>query len=316
MDKKFVILPDVTCDLNKDLQKEFDIELIKGHVKYPNGKEETSMVDWTECSFLKEPTAEIFYSELKKDPEGFATAPANVYEYYNVFEKYVQNGQAILSMSISSGMSGTYNFTLQAREMILEKYPQADIRCFDSLRFGPGFGLMAIWASILRGEGKTLDETVQFLEENKKRFHQMGWLDDLSFVAKKGRISHPKAFFGKLIGVKPLGEFGSSGITSVVGKAKGEKSAYKAIIEYIAQTIENPTEQIILIAQTNRRPQAEVLEKMIQERFHPKAIYISDVYPACGINIGPGLMAAYYIGTPISDDLSQEKELITKILAE
>lgn len=316
MDKKFIILPDVTCDLNKDLQKEFDIEIIKGHVKYPNGKEEPSMTDWADCSYLNEHVAEEFYRELKKDPDGFATAPANVYEYYNTFEKYVQNGQAVLSMSISSGMSGTYNFTLQAREMILEKYPQADIRCFDSLRFGPGFGLMAIWASLLRKEGKTLDETVQFLEENKKRFHQMGWLDDLSFVAKKGRISQPKAFFGKLIGVKPLGEFGSSGITSVVGKAKGEKSAYKAIIEYIAQTIENPTEQIILIAQTSRRPQAEVLKTMIEEKFHPKAIYISDVYPACGINIGPGLMAAYYIGTPISDDLSKEKELIAKILAE
>ena len=316
MNKNFVILPDITCDLNKELQQKFDIEVIKGHVKYPNGKEENSMLDWAECSFLTEHTAEEFYSELKKDPTGFTTAPANVYEYYNTFEKYVQKGQAILSMSLSSGMSGTYNFTLQARDMILEKYPQAEIRCFDSMRFGPGFGLMAIWASLLRQEGKTIDETLQFLEENKNRFHQMGWLDDLSFVAKKGRISQPKAFFGKLIGVKPLGEFSPAGVTSVVGKAKGEKSAYKAIINYIEQTIENPTEQIIIIANTSRKPQAEVLRAMIEEKFHPKAIYLSDVYPACGVNIGPGLMAAYYIGTPISDDLSQEKEMIEKILAE
>ena len=213
-------------------------------------------------------------------------------------------------------MSGTYNFTLQARDMILEKYPQAEIRCFDSMRFGPGFGLMAIWASILRNEGKTLDETMQFLEENKTRFHQMGWLDDLSFVAKKGRISQPKAFFGKLIGVKPLGEFDPSGVTTAVGKAKGEKSAYKAIIEYIKQTIENPSDQIIIIANTSRKPQSECLKLMIEETFHPKAIYINDVYPACGINIGPGLMAAYYIGKPISDDLSQEKEMIARILLE
>lgn len=316
MDKNFVILPDITCDLNKELQEKFDIEVIKGHVKYPNGKEENSMLDWAECSFLTEHTAEEFYSELKKDPAGFTTAPANAYEYYNAFEKYVQKGQAILSMSLSSGMSGTYNFTLQARDMILEKYPQAVIRCFDSMRFGPGFGLMAIWASLLRQEGKTIDETLQFLEENKNRFHQMGWLDDLSFVAKKGRISQPKAFFGKLIGVKPLGEFSPAGLTTVVGKAKGEKSAYKAIINYIDQTIENPTEQIIIIANTSRKPQAETLCAMIEEKFHPKAIYVSDVYPACGVNIGPGLMAAYYIGTPISDDLSQEKEMIEKILAE
>ena len=229
MDNKFIILPDVTCDLKKEIRDEFDIEIIGGHVKYPNGKEEPSMLDWAECSYLSEPTAEAFYSELKKNPTGFTTAPANVYEYYNAFEKYIKDGYSILSLSLSSGMSGTYNFSLQAKDMILEKYPEAQIRCFDSMRFGPGFGLMAIWASLLRREGKTLDETLEFLEENKKRFHQMGWLDDLSFVCKKGRISQPKAFFGTLIGVKPLGEFGSSGVTTVVGKAKGEKSAYNAI---------------------------------------------------------------------------------------
>ena len=316
MCKKFIILPDVTCDLNKDIRKEFNIEIIGGHVKYPNGKEEPSMLDWAECSYLSEPTAEAFYNELKRDPAGFTTSPANVYAYFNAFEKYVKEGYGILSMSISSGMSGTYNFTLQARDMILEKYPQAQIKCFDSLRFGPGFGLRAIWASLLRGEGKTLDETVCFLEENKSRFHQMGWLDDLSFVAKKGRISQPKAFFGKLIGVKPLGEFDHSGVTTVIGKAKGERSAYRAILEYVSQTIVDPTEQIIIIANTNRRAQAEVLKAMIEEKFHPKAIYINDVYPACGINIGPGLMAAYYFGTPISSDLSQEKEMVSKILLE
>lgn len=316
MDKKFVILPDVTCDLNQDIRKAFDIEIVAGHITYPNGKEETSMLDWADCSYISEPTAEAFYNELKKNPDGFTTSPANVYECYNAFEKYVQEGYGVLFMSISSGLSGTFSFASQAKEMILETYPEAEIRCFDSMRFGPGFGLMAVWASLLRQEGKTLDETVQFLENNKNRFHQMGWLDDLSFVAKKGRISHPKAWFGRLIGVKPLGEFDSCGLTTVIGKAKGEKSAYRAIIEYISQTIENPTEQIVFIANTNRRPQAEVLKTMIEEKFHPKAIYINDVYPACGINIGPGLMAAYYVGKPISDDLSQEKERISKILLE
>lgn len=314
MEKNFIILPDVTCDLSKELQDLFDIEVVCGHVKYPNGKEDVSMLDWSECSFVSEHTAEAFYNALKKDPAGFTTAPPNVYEYYNAFEKYIQNGYGILSISISSAMSGTYNFALQAKDMILEKYPQAEIKCFDSMRFGPGFGLMAIWASILRKKGKSLDETMSFLEDNKSRFHQMGWLDDLSFVAKKGRISQPKAFFGKLIGVKPLGEFDPSGVTTIIGKAKGEKSAYKAIMEYISQTIENPSEQIIIIANTSRKSQSNVLKAMIEEKFNPQAVYVCDVFPACGINIGPGLMAAYYMGKPISEDLSQERELMTKIL--
>lgn len=312
--EKFVILPDVTCDLNAEIRKKYDIQIITGHVHYPNGVEEESMLSWEECSFLKEHTSEEFYEALSKNPNGFTTAPPNIQEFYNVFEKYVKDGYGILSMTISSGMSGTFNFAVTAKEMILEKYPDAKIECFDSLRFGPGYGLMAIYASILREEGKTLAETKEYLEANKSRFHQIGWLDDLSFVAKKGRVSHAKAFMGKLIGIKPLGEFDYNGLTTVVAKAKGEKSAYKAMVSYIEKTIENPEEQVIIVAHTNRRSQAEHYKQLIQEKFNPKEIYLNDVYPACGINIGPGLMAAYYVGKPISSGLEEEKALISSIL--
>ena len=57
-------------------------------------------------------------------------------------------------------------------------------------------------------------------------------------------------------------------------------------------------------------------KKMIEEKFHPKAVFINDVFPSCGINIGPGLMAAYYMGKPISRDLSEERALFDKLTSE
>ena len=315
-EERFVILPDVTCELNASIREEYGIDVILGHISYPDGTEGDAILDWKDCPFLKEHTGEEFYTELGKNPSGFTTAPPNIQEFYNAFEKYVKEGVGVLSMTISSGMSGTYNFSKKAKEMILEKYPDAKIECFDSLRFGPGYGLMAIYASVLRSEGKTLSEVKDYLEKNKSRFHQAGWLDDLSFVAKKGRISHAKAFMGKLIGVKPLGEFEQTGMTTVIGKAKGEKSAYRAMLSYIESTVTDPSEQIMIIAHTNRRAQAEYFKQMVEEKFHPKKIYLNDVYPSCGINIGPGLMAAYYVGKEISEDLSSEKALMAKILSE
>ena len=104
-------------------------------------------------------------------------------------------------------------------------------------------------------------------------------------------------------------------MTTVIGKAKGAKAAYEVLMKYIEKTIENPEEQTIFIAQTNRMPQAEKYRELIQERFHPKEIFINDVFPSCGINIGPGLMAAYYMGKPISRDLSEEKAIIEQALA-
>lgn len=87
-------------------------------------------------------------------------------------------------------------------------------------------------------------------------------------------------------------------------------------MKYIEATVEAPEDQYFFIAQTNRLPQAEVYKQMIEERFHPKGVFINDVYPFCGINIGPGLMAAYYMGKPISEDLSAERAMIEKYISE
>ena len=155
-----------------------------------------------------------------------------------------------------------------------------------------------------RSAGKTLDETAEYIEANRSRFHQAGYMDDLAFVAKKGRLTHAKAFFGMLAGIKAIGECDSNGLTTVLTKVKGTKLALDVLIDYMANTITEPEEQIIFIAQTNRLPQAEIYKKMIEDTFHPKAVYINDVFPACGINIGPGLMSSYYMGKEISHDLS------------
>lgn len=308
--KSFVILADATCDLNESFQKEYDIGVIPGHIELPDKTEIPSFLKWEAYS------RDEFYAALKKNPNGYATSPANVAEFAAAMEPYAAEKVGILLMTISSGISGAYNFACQARKEVLEKYPEAEICCVDSMRFGPGFGLMAVWASMLRAEGKSLSETAQWLEENKNRFHQAGWLDDLSFVAKKGRISQPKAFFGTLAGVKPIGEFDDNGLTTVLGKVKGAKAAYAVLLSYMEATIEDPENQMIFIAQTNRLPQAMEYKKLIEEKFHPKAVYVNDVFPACGINIGPGLMAAYYLGKPISKGLTEERELFGKLTAE
>lgn len=308
--KSFVILADATCDLSEEFQREYDIGVIPGHIELPDGTEIPSFLKWEKYS------REDFYASLKKNPNGYSTSPANVAEFSAAMEPYAAENVGVLLLTISSGISGAFNFASQAREELLRKYPSAEIRIVDSMRFGPGFGLMAVYASMLRSQGKTLAETAQWLEDNKNRFHQAGWLDDLSFVAKKGRITQPKAFFGTLAGVKPIGEFDYNGLTTVLGKVKGAKTAYSVLLGYMEATIENPEEQIIFIAQTNRLPQAMEYKKMIEEKFRPKAVFVNDVFPSCGINIGPGLMAAYYMGKPISKDLSEERALFDKLTSE
>lgn len=303
----FIIMVDTTSDVDDCLAKEYGIKLLPAHYSQ-DGKEFISLPSWGE------ETRESFYASLKQAPQRYTTAPPSVGEMAKVMEDAVKEGKGVLYLTMSSSLSGTYHFAIQAKELVTAKYPEAEIECFDTFRFGPAIALMAVNAAVKRNGGADMKETVKELYDTKNRYHQAGWLDDLTFVAKKGRITHSKAFFGTLIGVKPIGEFDENGMTTVLGKAKGERSAYKTLINYIKATLPDPHTQTVLIATTNRRPQAEVFCEMIKNEIRPKSVIVKDVYRSSGINVGPGLMAAYYVGTPISKGLEYESKIIKESL--
>jgi DegV family protein with EDD domain len=309
MGRQFVILPDVCCDLNKQLREEYSIDYVPCHMTTPDGEEHLTLLDWDEMGMEHD----SFYDDLKKRPSAYSTAPASTEEFALAFEKFVKQDKDVLSITISGGMSVTYRLACQAADIVKEKYPQAHIRLIDSRRFSAGYGLLCIKAAELRAQGMGVDEVADYIEANKNRVHQIGWLDDLSFTAKKGRITNAKAFFGTLAGIKPIGEFDYNGMTTVIAKVKGEKKAYRVLLDYMQNVIENPEEQIVLIAQSKRLEQAKAYKQMIEERFHPKKVYITDVFTACGINVGLGLMAAYVFGKTISQNLAEERALLESL---
>ena len=300
MNEKFVILVDSTCDIDEELQKQYDIEILPGHFVAPDGKEYLSYPNWNDFQ------RDEFWNQLKRDPDGFKTSPPNVEESRLAYLKHAEKGEGVIALCLSSGLSGTYAFMEEAAKLVKKEHPEAKVHVVDTLRFGPAAGLLAVYGAIKKQEGKSFQEVVDWLEENKNHFHQTGWMDDLKYLAKKGRITNAKAFFGSLIGIKPVGEFDYNGMTTVIGKGKGEPKTYPVLLEYIAEHIIEPENQIIFVATSNEHKQAEIFAKMIEERFHPKAVLVKDVHSGCGINIGPGLMAAYYYGKPISKGLVEE----------
>jgi DegV family protein with EDD domain len=307
--EKFIILPDVTCDLSPEIQHDFELEdYVRAHFTINDGRELTSTLDWNEIP-MKE-----FYQTVGDKRKKVSTSPANSEEYYSVFEKYIKQGYAVLSMSLSTKISATFNFAEMAAKRIMENYPDAKIYCFDSFRMSGAFGLLVMHALDLKKQGKSFDEIVEWLEANKRKVHQMGPIDDLIFIARRGRITMGKAILGSFAGVKPMGDCNAEGYTTVLGKAKGIKKALEATAKYIKATIVDPEDQYIIISHTDRAEHAEKLKELIANEVNVKKIYVSDVYPGCGPNIGPGMCAAYYLGNEIKEDLAAEKEAMASIL--
>ncbi len=305
----FVIIPDASCDLIKPLRERFGIDdYIHSIVYLPDGTSIVADIDWE----VYNPNE--FFESMKDKKVTYRSGCATTGEIIKVYEKYLEAGKDILSITLSSALSGTFQTFELVKNQLLLKYPERKIICVDSLRYSTALSMLVIEAALKRDQGFSIEETAEYIENNKHRLHQCGTMDDLFFLCKTGRISNFKAFFGTLVGINPAADFNRFGLSEVLGKFKGKKQAFDAIIKYIEKTIVNPEDQIIFVAHSNREAAAEVLKDLIIEKFNPKEVIISSVGMSCGASIGPGLCAAFYWGNEISSDFSVEKGIMNKII--
>ncbi len=306
--EKFVILPDVTCDLSEEIRAAFGLEdYIQGYVHFSDGRDLKTTLDWSNIG------RDEFYKTLSNKKMEVSTAPASPEDYYMIFKKYVEAGYGILNMSISSKISSTYNVAAGAADRVRKEYPDCNIYCFDSLRMAGALGLLVIYALELKKEGKSMDEIIAWLEENKHCVHQMGPIDDLIFVARRGRISMGKAIMGNFAGVKPMGDCNREGYVSVLTKAKGMNKALALTVEYTRATATDIENQYVLVSHSDRQAYAETLAEMVKKELNPKGVFISDVFSGSGTNVGPGMVGVYFLGAEISEDLAAEKATMDKL---
>lgn len=305
----FVIIPDASSDLTKELRERFHIPgYIRGTIYMPDGKEAVADLDWE----LIDP--ETYYKSMSGRNILFKTASAQRGEIISVYERFLKQGKDILALTLSSALSGTNQLCQQVAQELMEKYPDRKIIVVDSLRYSTALSLLVVEASQKQQAGWTLEETAAYIEKNKHRVHQIGPMDDMFFLVKTGRVSNFKAFFGTLMGINPMADFNRNGLAQVLGKFKGKKRAFDAVIEYMKGTIENPQDQIIFVAHSDREQSAQVLAQRVQEEFSPKEVIINHVGISCGASIGPGLCAAFYWGKEISEDMQEEQSLMNKII--
>lgn len=308
--EKYVILSDVTCDLSPELRERFGVkDYVKGHVHFSDGRDFETELEWNNIS------REDFYKALSDKRMKVSTAPGSPEEYYEKFRAYAEQGYNILSMSISKTISSTYETTKKVAERVKAEFPQIEIYCLDSARMSGAFGLLVIYAYEMQAAGKSMNEVIEWLEKTKTKVHQMGPIDDLIFVARRGRISMGKAIMGSFAGVKPMGDCNRDGYVTVLARAKGMKKAIPATVAYVEEMAVDIENQYIIVTHSNREDYANTLKEMIEKKLNPKAVFITDAYSGCGTNIGPGMIGAYFIGNDISEDCAVEKEILNKVLS-
>lgn len=305
---EFVIISDSSCDLKKDLRERFGIaDYIKGYIHKSDGTSIKANLDWSDEE------SNAFFKELSKKDDKYKTAAPSIGEVTDVIEAQLKTGKDALCITISSGLSGMYGVVVNAARDLKEKYPDRKVLVVDSKRYSTAQAILCILASKYRAEGMSIEETAELLEINKNRVHQTGWMDDLFYCKKMGRVSNAAAVMGTLVGIKPMADFNHKGVSHVLGKTRGCKNAYKLIIDYMKATGEDLENQTIFITHSLREEYALEVKNRIQAQIHPKEIIITTVGQGCAPNIGPGLVAAFYLGKKISEDLKTETALFNEL---
>ena len=307
--EQYVILADATCDLSAEVRSAIGMkDYIPGHVHIDDGRDFPYTLDWSEIS------REEFYKVLSGKKQRVTTAPPNMFEYVDAFASYAEKGIAVISMSLSSKISSTYQTACIAAEQVKEEYPDARIYCFDTYRMSGAFGLLVIYAHLLQAEGKSFDQVVAWLEANKRSVHQMGPIDDLMFVARRGRITMGKAIMGSFVGVKPMGDCNADGYTTVLGNARGIPQALDVTVNYVRETAVEIGSQVVLVAHSDREGYAKELAERVTRELSPKQVFLSEVFPGCGANIGPGMVGIYYLGRELSEEMTEERTTMNRLL--
>ena len=242
---------------------------------------------------------EKFYQAMAEGADT-KTSQVNVAEFIEYFESFLKNGQDILHVTLSSGLSGAYNSACAARDELLETYPDRKIYIVDSLGASSGSGLIMETLADLRDQGMDLDHLHSWVEEHKLCMHHWFFSTDLSFYVKGGRISKAAGWFGTALKICPLLNMDDQGRLTPRFKIRGKKAVIKAIVEQMKLCADDGTDYSgkCYISQSGCVEDAMQVARMVEENF-PKLngkVEINYVGTTIGSHTGPGTVALFFWG--------------------
>ena len=290
--ENFAIMTDAGGDFTREIIQKYGIEETPlSKVVWPDGSEKPADLYWDSMK------PNDYFALMQNKKNNFSSSIPSPQTMLDRLTALAEAKRNVVIITISSTMSGGYSaFTIAAKE-VMEKYPDIKIKVIDSLRYSGAINLIAVEASICRNKGMSFDETVEYLDQFRLRVHECGFLDDLFFLARKGRIKKSLAFMGNMIGVKPMADLcNETGQSQVLGKARGYKQVMKIFPKYIQRTIGDYRNKVFVITYSAREPQALEMKKIIEETFNPEHLIFVPMGQSTGANVGPGLAAAFYAG--------------------
>ena len=283
----YTLFTDTDCDITPEIAEQYGYKLIS--MPYTiEGKQIFPYVDFKEFDYKE------FYNKLRKGiiPTTSALSPV---EYMQYFEPEFEAGHDILYVHFSAAMSATFNSLRLAMEELSEKYPDRKLTLIDTKGITLGSYNICHYIGEMYKNGASIEEIQKWasVEVDKTAFYF--YADDLKFFGKSGRVSGFKAFFGNLVGMKPLIYIGDDGKMTQKATCRGRKQTLQKLLDYVIELEDDIKNYRVTIAHTDALEIAEQFGEMMKKQFGDDLkIEYEVVNPTAGSHCGPNAMGVSF----------------------
>lgn len=273
------IVTDSTSDLTGELAQFYDIEVVPLKVMFGSDV----YLDGIDL------TKDQFYEKLASYPELPKTSQPSPGDFVDMYKTIFDRGDcdSIISLHVSSKLSGTFNSALRGAEEFGNK-----ILHFDSSSVSMGLGLLAMIAAEMARNGDSPRKIVKYLEKQKVSQKLFFTLGTMEYLIKGGRVGAARGFIGKILGLKPLLAL-ENGVIVPYDKARSEEKLLERIISVISKDVSPDGRWAVGHAAVPSRMKSIVA--LLEERFGAKNVHTGEIGPTVGTHTGPGTWGIYYM---------------------
>lgn len=280
-----------TVDLSKKFLEERDVKFLSFHYFL----DDVEHVDDFGTSLpLKE-----FYKKMV-DGVMTRTSQISVNDYKDYFESFLKEGKDVLHLTLSSGISGTFNSACIAKTMLEELYPDRKIYVIDSLGASSGYGLLVAYCADLKKEGKSIEEVRDFALNNRLFMNHWFFSTDLTFYIRGGRVSKTSGFLGNMLHICPLLNVNDEGKLIPREKILGKKKVCLVTVDKMVKYAKDGKDYNgkCFISHSDCEADALFVKSLVEEKFPnlKGKVEVFDIGTTIGSHTGPGTVALFFVG--------------------
>lgn len=281
----YKIITDSCCDLTNEWIAKLNISVVPLNMLFKGETRQDSVSDGIKDVY-----------QALREGEVASTSAVNPETWANYIEPVLKDGQDVLVLAFSSGLSTTYQSAVIAANDLMEKYPDRKVNVVDTLCASLGQGLLTIHTCAKRDEGLSLEELTAWVEENKLHLCHWFTVDDLMYLKRGGRVSAATALVGTVLKIKPILHVDDEGHLISIGKVRGRKAAIENLAERTAKSFIPGKNKFMAICHGDCLEDAEYLAALLKEKTEAEEVFIGYTGAVIGSHSGPGTLAAFFLG--------------------